>query len=205
MTRDEFVAAAQAGGANHLATTDVQRFVDEAVRELTLEELWPWRVSETTVTAEDQPPIAVSNLGPIDTVRDSERRIIYPRRHSELVEARRDFTEVGLPQFYWRSAETAIRTWPISSVAVTVRHFSTTMWVGGADSALNGTDTPRAPLRWHDAIVHLVNVRCRMMDRDKAGAEMEWERYQARLEQARQAELRDNYDEPDVIRVREVY
>lgn len=205
MTRAELVAAAQADGANHLASSTLERFCDEAAREFTIEELWSWRITETTVQADDMPPIAVSLLGPIDSVRDSDRRVIAPRRHSELVEMRADFTEIGTPRYYWRSATNAVSTVPQSNVAVTVRHFNLSAWTLGSLEALNGTDEPRAPEQWHDAILLLVMVRCRLTDRDKDGATMLWERYQTRLEQAKQAELRDNFDEPDVQRSSEVY
>lgn len=200
MTRGELVAAAQRSGANHLDEGDVQRFVDEAVREFDAEELWPWRVIEATGSA----PLAVTTLGPIDSVRDSERRPIWPRRHSELVEERRDLTATGNARYYYVEAG-VVHTWPISVLPITVRYHDQGGWTTGDEEAGSDADTPRADERWHDAILHLVKLRCRMEDRDQAGATMEWERYQARLEQARQAELRDNHDEPDVIRVREVY
>jgi hypothetical protein len=77
--------------------------------------------------------------------------------------------------------------------------------VAGDETSENDSDVPRADERWHDAILALVKMKCRMEDRDRDGATMDWERYRTRLEQAVQAELKDNNDEPDVQRCDEVY
>lgn len=200
MTRAELVAAVVSFGADHLATLDVTRFVNEAVREFDAEELWPWRIVEQTGAA----PLVVTTLGPIDSVRDDERRVLFPRRHSELIEARVNLADGGPARFYYVQSG-VVNTWPVSSGPITVRHYDQGGWVTGDETGASDGDVPRADVRWHDAILILAQLRAVTMDRDWEGATRLWERYQARLEQAKQAELRDNNDEPDVVRMSEVF
>lgn len=200
MTRAELVAALTRSGFDFLDTTDLNRFVDEAAREFDAEDLWPWRIVEQTGAA----PLAVTTLGPIDSVRDTERRPLWPRRHSELIEERRDLTVSGNALYYYVQDST-VHTWPIAGSDITVRHYDQGGWVTGDEEAGSDADTPRADERWHDAILLLARLRAKEFNDDYDEAARLWERYQARLEQARQAELRDTVDEPDVIRVREVY
>ena len=115
-----------------------------------------------------------------------------------------DFAQIGSARFYYVE-QGLVHTWPVSSSAITVRHYDQGGWTTGHDDASADADLPRADERWHDAIELLARLRAVSDDRDWASADKLWERYQARLEQARQAELRDNYDEPDVIRASESY
>lgn len=203
MNRLELVDALTRSGFDFLDLVDRQRFVDEAVREFEAEELWPWRAREEVGV----PPMTIARLGPIDSVRvDGTHRPLWPRRHSELVEQGVDLEGTGSPRFYYMwGGNDVIDTWPVGSEQVVVHHFRTGGWTVGNESAASDTDVPMADVRWHDAILLLARLRAKEFNDDFDEAGRLWERYQARLEQARQAELRDNHDEPDVIRVREAY
>lgn len=203
MTRGEMVAALRRSDPSSVEVSrlaDLERYLDEAVREFDAEELWPWRLLEVTGAA----PLTVVTLGPVSWVKDADLRPLWPRRKSELIEDRRDLTEAGNARFYYVEGN-VVKTWPVSSVTITVCHFDQGGWVTGDESAASDSDTPRADTRWHDAILLLARLRCKEASEKYDAAAAIWQRYQARLEQARQAELRDNWDEPDVIRVRELY
>jgi hypothetical protein len=203
VTRAELVAAlrrSEPADSEVARLVDLERYVDESVREFDAEELWPWRPVEVTGAA----PLTVTTLGPIDYVRDADLRPLTPRRKSELVEESRDLTEIGSAQNYYVEGS-VVKTWPVSSTAITVRHYDQGGWVTGREAAGSDADTPRADVRWHDLILLLARLRAKEASEKYEAAAALWQRYQARLEQARQAELRDNWDEPDVIRTAECY
>ncbi len=207
MTRAEFVSALERSGFDFLELADKQRFVSEAVREFNHEELWPWRLVEQLQTVGT--PVATNNLGPIDSVRlFASYQVLGPVRHSELIEAGVNLADVGVPRLYYVTDST-VHTYPVANESIMLRYFSRKSWTdgigGNVDEPATDADTPTAKLAYHDAILLLCRLRAKEFNDDFDEAGQLWERYQARLEQARQAELVPGWDEPDVVRVSEAY
>jgi hypothetical protein len=90
---------------------------------------------------------------------------------------------------YYFVEDQQVRTYPRSTTSITVRHYARGAWTAGNEAAASGTDTPKAPLRWHDAILTLALLRVKAHDDDFDEAAQLWQRYQAQLDEVRRAEL----------------
>lgn len=185
MTRDEIVNRILSYGFDYLVTaTELVPVVDEACREFDNEENWPWRIVE----ASGAEPLTVTRRGPVQSVRNAAGAVIEPIEVDELVQAGKVLSTTGVALYYFIEDQ-QIRTYPRSATNITVRHWARGGWTTGNETAASGADSPKAPVRWHDAILTLALLRVKMHDDDYDEAAQLWQRYQSQLDEARRAEL----------------
>ena len=190
----------KAQGFHYLEPDTVTECVVQAVDEVGLEELWPWRVAEDTGPA----PLTVEHLGPVDSVmRAGEKIPIWPRRHSELLEERR-LTRSGPALYYWVEG-TTIQVNPESTEQITVRHYSRQLWTGGGTGPEDDEDTVTIPARIQRVILAFARSNAHLHNGDEAQAMMQRQVGENFLGKLRDQELVPGWDEPDVIRLTEAF
>lgn len=201
-SRTTLEAALQASGFHYLPAAELTRIVDDAAREVILEELWPWRIAEDAGAA----PLTVELLGQVDSVRrTSDDRPLYPRRHSELVERHEGgLDSQGNPTRYYLEGPGKVCVHPESTESITVRHFSRTVWNTGGERSASAADTVNLPRRWDDVLLAFARERAHLFngDMEQAGVHRGWAEQQ--MVRMREQELAQ-FDEPDVIRCTESY
>lgn len=136
-----------ARGADHLQQ-DAQgvarglRWINQAVAELTLEELWPFRLTTATGVA----PLSIPTLDRILSVIDTgnSNRELTEMTEAELTAS--DLTFTGLPLYYFRDS-LQVRTFPAGGT-LSVRFYSLPTDLAAP------TDTTLVPARYMDVIVN---------------------------------------------------
>jgi hypothetical protein len=145
------------------------RWINQAAAELTLAELWPFRLSTATGAA----PLSITTLSSVLSVIDTGNASaeLSEMTERELVDAGIDLTDTGTP-LYWYRDSLQIKTYPVGGT-LSVRY-----WALPTDLA-SPTDQTLVPARFMDAIVDGA-VRRAAKDRDNwetvGGAEQERQR-----------------------------
>lgn len=151
-----------ARGYDHLAqdATGVARglrWINQANNEITLEELWPFRLQ----TATGASPLSIETLDQVYSVintADSNAEL-YEATESELTGG--DLTTSGTPMWYYRDS-LQIKTYPTGGT-LSVRYYAL------PTDLASPTDTTLVPKRYMDVIVDAA-VRRAAKDRDNAEA-----------------------------------
>lgn len=143
------------------------RWINQAVNELMLEELWPFRLNTATGAA----PLTILDLDRVSTVIDTNNanNPLDEMTEDELTPF--DVSATGIPLYYWRD-NLQVKTWPVGGT-LSVRYWSL------PTSLAAPTDTTLIPARYLNVIVDAA-VRRAAADRDNPDAvglaEQEYER-----------------------------
>lgn len=143
------------------------RWINQAINELTLEELWPFRLNTATGTA----PLTILDLDRVKTVIDTNNanNPLDEMTEDELTPF--DVAATGIPLYYWRDS-LQVKTWPVGGT-LSVRYWSL------PTSLVAPADTTLIPARYLNVIVDAA-VRRAAADRDNPDAvglaEQEYER-----------------------------
>lgn len=204
-TRLELRTRLKESGYQYLTDAQLNVYLDDAVREVQGEELWPWRVLEGTVT-----PGAATALGVIDLVQVSgSSRTLWPRRQSELAETYGDLSLAGDPRFYMievdKTGLTTLTTYPADTGLLFVRSYARAGWTSGLEVATADTDVPAMPARWHRMVVQAARIAIKTENGGEADVQPMIAKYDRDLDRMRDQELAQQWDEPDVIRLTERY
>lgn len=148
--------------------SDTQRgvLINRARAELDELETWPYREASVTGT----PPLAISDLGEVDTVFDqstSVSRSLVRRSYAELVNDYEDLSLTGFSEYWYKATPAGVPTvaaYPVSS-SIGVQYWKVT-----ADLSA-GADTPASPARFHGLIVLIAERMALASKGDRAGAE----------------------------------
>lgn len=153
-----------ARGFDYLSSTRQGYLVNWAYLELCGLHQWPFLEESATGVA----PLAISDLGTIETVIDADRDVeLLPVEYRDLVAAYGDLSVTGTAEFYYvanPSGTLQVATYPVSTATIGVQYWE-------VPAELTGTDTPVVPARFHDVIVDLAVCRAYRDNDNHAGAE----------------------------------
>lgn len=143
------------------------RWINQAVAELTLEELWPFRLNTATGAA----PLSITDLDRVASVIDTNNNNFPLVEMGEVELTIYDLTLTGNPLFFYRDS-LQVKTWPVGGT-LSARYWSLPV------ALVLGPDTTLIPDRYADVIVNGA-VRRAAVDRDNwesaQGAEAERQR-----------------------------
>lgn len=134
------------------------RWINQAYAKLTLEELWPFRLTTTTGLA----PLTINDVDRVLTVVNSDdaNRELDEATERELTTF--DLSLTGTPLFYFRDS-LIVRVWPVATASIAVRYYRL------PSELASGTDTTLVPKRYMDVLIDDA-VRRAAKDRDNAEA-----------------------------------
>lgn len=123
----------------------LKRWVNEAMHDVDDMERWPYREASASGAA----PLTISDLGIIETVRDTTSGAVLQFQAREAVVSEYvDPATTGIPAVYYVSAGTVVNVYPArASGSVTVQYFKV-----GVDLSADA-DAPLMPDRFRNAVV----------------------------------------------------
>lgn len=193
--RDRFLKE----GFDYLAEDDrAEDFIDQAALDAVNKELWPERLTETTISGSGQ---TVAYLGPITEVRrSSDQVVLAPERPKTLRQVGVDLTQQGVPMKYWQWTGDTVVTWPLApTTALIVQHYTRSPYVTG-DVLPAANSAVRFPIEFLDAILMRAKALAFYDNNEDTLGDGEQERYMARINEARDKVLGER-DEPRYVRV----
>lgn len=147
-TLTELLTEFYARGYNYLddggtGAARATRWANQAVAEITTEELWPFRLTTTSGAA----PLTINSLDQVLTVIDTSNSNLQLHEMTERELTAFDLDMTGQPLWFYRDS-LQIRVWPLSTTAtIEVRY-----WALPTEMTL-GTDETMIPKRYMDVIV----------------------------------------------------
>lgn len=145
-------------GFSYLTDTRLGRYVNFARAELDEADLWPYREA----SAMGQSPLAVSDLGVIESVLDLDTGCpVRPGDFGSLQNTYGDLTVMGRGGYYYIAWPAGVPT--IATVPTDLSNIGVQYWKISPD--LTGTQTPLAPARFHNIYVDMA-VRMAYRDSD---------------------------------------
>jgi hypothetical protein len=195
--RSQLVDQVREYGFNHLSDERLQFVVDQAVSEIDGESDWPYKEGVRTGSL----PLVLEDLGALRRVVLSSGMGTLPVfEKRELEDDYGDlYTLSGTPQCAYVDGGQIVRSYPLSTVAVSCDYLSTTSWQSGGALAASDDDRPLMPARYQDAIVLMAASYCYGED-SQAESEQLHTRAMTRVEQMRWQLLSVNRDQPRVVR-----
>jgi hypothetical protein len=195
VTRGELILKLKGDGHDYLSDAKAGQMVDQAVKDLTEAHPWPYRLVTVDQAASGD---LINGLGSVESVSINNSPIEDLGSYTLAQERYGDLTTSGEPRGFWVEGE-RVFFFPTTG-PVKVRHFSFRGWTTGGLAPADDNDTPLAPERFHDAISLRAHELAFSDVDENENAASENVRYQARVEQMREALIRDRVAGPMRIR-----
>lgn len=203
MTPANMVTEINDYGFEDIASARMYAILNQALREITQQEPWPWRETSATLTfaGGSATPVSVTRLSqPLVITNPSTGRRIQPMR-SEDFQKRfpANLTDAGEPELYYFDGYT-IKFYPVppSSVTLTMRYlqYQADVTSGSAESDV------LLPERYHWLPIFLTLSRLYARDDDLELAQFFREDYDRLLNTMKNdLWMRSQYDRPDTVMV----
>jgi hypothetical protein len=184
-------AEVQDRGFDYLATSRINRYINQVYHDICESERWPFLETDSTGSTA---PLTISDLGSVDSVVDAtNKNLLYWVDRRTLLDTDRDLTTTGTPTVWYQESQTVIKVYPANTtITLNVHYFQT------PDDLSADSDEPLIPARWHDLIIDGVVIKA-YKDTDDWDAAINAQQFlDLQMEKMRDTILR-NWQNPDFI------